>query len=715
MVILFLLAMTTVQWHTPADPVSFYQRGSYRQVIPLLQKSTTLSFEDRYRLAQSRLMIEGSASAWEEASLLPIPQENPLHQFLFAFLVQRLLEKPLPSNTHLIFPTLTNWLVYTRTNPYLSTNQVEMIFWHAWKISGELTPPKEMPFLVTQHTVWQAFLSGESSQLPFILTQSTLLAVCWQEFTNQLVTISNFPQASWVPLWQRLSQLPQPVIDELAKKYIPSLPPSRQWTARVEYAIAKKEPSQALHEIEKTLQANQLLTLDEFQKAISWANQLRAYALTEQLAREGIRRFGSVFHGEYARSLIRQNKTESLLQWYEVNEKNIINRDVALAVFRILATKKDPRLASWLERREKATPHPTFSLTRALLLLENQKPGEAYPLLLQILSDAPYTYEWWVASRYVSALHTQYPDLFTNWFTNTTNSLSSLQLQKRLLTTLALHDLTGVLVSPLQFSNDLKQFQDGVLTTHFSLTPSQRQLYERLIALTNSVWTNYPRELAAYLDRELETPDNRYRFAWYGHTLYEKANTRGVAIARLDYYLRRYVGRESILLMPENWQKTLFPLEPIRDIFPVISNTNLALWVLSAYRQESHFRKDVTSSAGAYGYAQLMPGTARQLARNLGIPEASPYDYDDNVLLGNSFYAYLFRRYGWVPYAIAAYNAGEGAVNTWKKRYPIRSPLWIEMIPYEETRNYVKVIWQNTVFYRRIYQEQFANVPLALE
>ncbi|URA09667.1 lytic transglycosylase domain-containing protein [Thermospira aquatica] len=715
MIIFFLLAMTTAPLKTPSDPAALYQRGSYRQVLSLLEQSTNLSFEDQYRLAQSRLMIEGSLGAWQEALLLSVPQENPFHQFLFAFFIQKLFEKPLPPHSEDILPTLTNWLSRAHTNPYLSTNHMEMLFWNIWKISNDFMPPRELPFLVTQYTLWQRFLSEEPSTIPLILTQATLLTVCWQEFTNQLVHFSTLPEASWERLWKRLAQLPEAIVEELARKYIPSLPPSRQWKARVEYALVKKKPSQAIEEIEKALQNNLLGTIEDFQKAITWANQLRAYSLTEKLAHQGIVRFGSVFHWEYTRSLIRQNKTETLLQWYEVNEKNILNKDVALAVFGILLEKKDPRLPSWLERREKATPHPTFSLTRALLFLEHHQPQEAYPLLLGILSDAPYSYEWCVANFYASPLHAQYPSEFTNWFTHTTNTLPSLPLHKRLLTTLALYDITGQLVFPGRFSNDLKQFQESVLTSHFSLTPSQKQLYEELLALTNSLWTNYPRELAAYLDKKLETPENRYRFSWYGHALYEKADARGIALARLDYYFRRYVGRESILLMPENWQKTLYPLDPLKDILPVISNTNLALWVLSAYRQESHFRKDVISSAGAYGYAQLMPATASQLARNLGIPGASPYDYDDNVFLGNNFYLYLFRRYGWIPYALAAYNAGEGAVNTWKKRYPFRSPLWIEMIPYQETRNYVKIIWQKTFFYRRIYQQEFASLPFTLD
>ncbi|NPV38800.1 MAG: lytic transglycosylase domain-containing protein [Brevinematales bacterium] len=709
-----LFAMTILPSEQPREPLSLYHRGSYRQVVSALLTKTNRTFEENYILAQSLLMVENHEKAWSVASQLSFEHKDVLSQFLLSFLVQKLLEKPLSTNTNLVLSLTTNWLLLAKHNPFFSTNLIENLFWQSWMLDPSLSPPKEYPFLTTSYQAWKQFLEKEPSSLPLLLSNRILLIITWPVFTNRLEILSNLPPSSLPLLWSYLSRLPSTTRTRLAESYLPSLPHSRKWIAEVEYAVASKELSKAISIIEKALSSS-LVSLEDYQKALSWANQLKAYSLAEKIAGSGIQKFGSVFHFEYARSLFRQGKNEMLLSWYEANESSIINRDVALFAFRLLVEKKDPRLLSWLVRREEKTPHQTFLLARALLLLENLQTAEAYPLFLRILSDYPYTYEWWVAQEYATPLHHLYPHVFSNWYKEATNALPSLSLQPRLLRSLALADITGEMPSAATFTNDLKQYQQGFFSTHFFLTPEQRLLFDRLLSLSNTPWTNYPRELCAYLDRELSTPENRYRFAWYGYELYEKADAIGIALSRLDFAVRRYTGRDGIVLLPSEWQRRLFPLSPLVDIRPSFSNTNHALWVLSAYRQESHFRKDVVSLAGAYGYAQLMPKTAHQLAKNLKKPELSPYDYDDNLLLGNSFYTYLFRRYNWIPFALAAYNAGEGAVNTWRKRYSFRSPLWIECIPYEETRNYVKVIWQNVAFYRRIYPEYFASIPFSLD
>ncbi|MCX7882161.1 MAG: lytic transglycosylase domain-containing protein [Brevinematales bacterium] len=709
-----LFAMTMFLQNNPTDPALLYQRGSYRQVVSLLNQKTSLSFEDAYRLAQSYLMLQESEKAWQIASHLSLDHRDNFSQFLSAFLVQKLLEKPLSTNQNLVLATLSNWLTQAKANPFLTTNLIETMFWQAWVLDPTISPPPTFSSLKEMYQAWQRFLSGEETTLVSLLSNRILLTITWPIFTNRLETLSRFPPSSLPILWSYLGKLPSSTRDRIAEAYLPTLSPSKRWVAEIERAVANKETSKALSLLEAAL-VSSLSSLEDYQKALQWANQLKAYALAEKIAREGIQQFGSVFHLEYAKSLTRQGKNETLLSWYEASEENILNRDVSLSVFRILIEKNDPRLLPWLLRREAKTPHQTFFLVRALLLLEQFQTAQAYPLLLRILSDYPYTYEWWVAKQYAYPLHSLYPHVFTNWYTNATNTLFSLSLPQRLLRSLALFDISGELPASQSFSNDLKQYQEGFFSTHFSLTSEQKILFERLLSLSNSVWTNYPREFSAYLDKELLTPENRYRFAWYGYDLYEKSDALGIALSRLDYYIRRYLGREAVMLLPVSWQRKLFPLSPVGDILPSFSNTNEALWVLSAYRQESHFRKDVTSLAGAYGYAQLMPTTAKELAKNLKQPELTPYDYDDNVRLGNTFYAYLFRRYGWIPYAIAAYNAGEGAVNNWRKRYPFRSPLWIECIPYEETRNYVKIIWQNTAIYRSLYPEYFAGVPLSLD
>ena len=119
---------------------------------------------------------------------------------------------------------------------------------------------------------------------------------------------------------------------------------------------------------------------------------------------------------------------------------------------------------------------------------------------------------------------------------------------------------------------------------------------------------------------------------------------------------------------------------------------HLALAVVAA---ESSGRPDAVSPAGARGLMQLMPATAEEQARKLGMA-----DYDAsrlleigvNLRLGCAYLAYLLRRYdGAEPFALAAYNAGPTRVNRWREAAPDASPAEvIEREGYEETRTYVK-------------------------
>lgn len=114
-------------------------------------------------------------------------------------------------------------------------------------------------------------------------------------------------------------------------------------------------------------------------------------------------------------------------------------------------------------------------------------------------------------------------------------------------------------------------------------------------------------------------------------------------------------------------------------------------------RQESGFRADVVSPAGAIGLLQLMPATAQRMADELQLRDFRDEDLfrtQLNLRLGMWYLRSLLQRYrGQLPLALAAYNAGEAAVDRWREQHP-SAPLdeFIEMIPYEETHNYVKRI-----------------------
>ena len=126
-------------------------------------------------------------------------------------------------------------------------------------------------------------------------------------------------------------------------------------------------------------------------------------------------------------------------------------------------------------------------------------------------------------------------------------------------------------------------------------------------------------------------------------------------------------------------------------------------WVAAEIRAESLFDPTVKSPAGAIGLMQLMPATGMATANRLGVPYASSqtlYDPDINITLGTAYLREMWNKYGQLPYAIAAYNAGPGPVARWTSQRGSFDPdMWIETISYKETREYVPRVLAFSVLY----------------
>ena len=149
-----------------------------------------------------------------------------------------------------------------------------------------------------------------------------------------------------------------------------------------------------------------------------------------------------------------------------------------------------------------------------------------------------------------------------------------------------------------------------------------------------------------------------------------------------------------------------------RDGIP--SNARLADVDLAAVyavaRQESRFDADAISSAGARGLMQLMPATAKETANRLGIGYSFGRLTSDpayNALLGSTYLGAQLERYdGSLILAAGAYNAGAGNVNKWVSAFGnpsnggVDPVVWIELIPFVETRKYVQRVMANYMFYR---------------
>lgn len=127
-------------------------------------------------------------------------------------------------------------------------------------------------------------------------------------------------------------------------------------------------------------------------------------------------------------------------------------------------------------------------------------------------------------------------------------------------------------------------------------------------------------------------------------------------------------------------------------------------WLYAIARQESAFAEDARSSAGAKGLMQLMPGTARQVAKSLGLTISSRdlYRADTNIELGSNYLKQLLNKFdGNAILATAAYNAGPNKVDAWLRSQPRELPfdVWIETLPFHETRNYVQNVLAFSVIY----------------
>ncbi len=138
--------------------------------------------------------------------------------------------------------------------------------------------------------------------------------------------------------------------------------------------------------------------------------------------------------------------------------------------------------------------------------------------------------------------------------------------------------------------------------------------------------------------------------------------------------------------------------------------------ILAIIRQESEFDARANSYVGAQGLMQLMPSTARLVARNLKInysKSSLKTNPEYNIKLGTSYFHSLLEDYdGVFPFAIGAYNAGPNRIKSWVKKYgdPNRGEMnfidWIELIRFKETRNYVQRVIENINVYKYILNKE---------
>ncbi|MFT0211047.1 transglycosylase SLT domain-containing protein [Pseudomonas sp. F1_0610] len=192
------------------------------------------------------------------------------------------------------------------------------------------------------------------------------------------------------------------------------------------------------------------------------------------------------------------------------------------------------------------------------------------------------------------------------------------------------------------------------------------------------------------------------------------SNDELIAQAKLAYEMQWYFPAIVNISRAQYWDDLdiRFPLvyqQQFRD--NAKQRGLLTSWVIAITRQESGFMADAKSHAGAMGLMQVMPATARETARRYGITLSHPQkalEPETNIQIGTAYLSQVSNMFkGNRILASAAYNAGPGRVRQWLKDADhLPYDVWVESIPFDETRQYV----QNVLTYSVIYSDKL-KVP----
>lgn len=168
------------------------------------------------------------------------------------------------------------------------------------------------------------------------------------------------------------------------------------------------------------------------------------------------------------------------------------------------------------------------------------------------------------------------------------------------------------------------------------------------------------------------------------------------------------VFRDAPHLISQNTLKLFYPLKNFPMIQKYATETD-PYFVASLIRQESGFNPWAMSRVGARGLMQIMPATARRMER---VSKNQLLNPQTNIRLGTRYIANMVNRFDRdAELALAAYNAGPERVDEWKKRYVTSNRmLFLDLIPYKETRDYVVLISRNYFWYNNLYGDQL-GVP----
>ncbi len=362
------------------------------------------------------------------------------------------------------------------------------------------------------------------------------------------------------------------------------------------------------------------------------------------------------------------------------------------------------------------------------------------PLPLKTLPDTEREYAWaQIASVAARSLH---PDALT-WFRNAGNGMNDRQLTWRARSALRAGDWNEVFAAIEAMSPTEYKYAQWRYWKARALSALGRQSEANALLAPLSNQFNFYGQLAAEeLGTSISTVPQTYRpdedeieatakdpgivraLTLYAIGLrYEGALEWQWAVK--DYEDKRLLAAAELASRNEWYERTIDTAErtvllhdfglryptPYREVVQdYASQLDLdEAWVYGLVRQESRFAHTARSTAGASGLMQLMPSTARWVAKRLGLSghhAKLTATADSNIVLGTYYLRQMMDSLdNQMVLASAGYNAGPRRAREWIAGRPLEGAVYIETIPFPETREYVKRVMNNTLYYARLLHQ----------
>lgn len=212
-------------------------------------------------------------------------------------------------------------------------------------------------------------------------------------------------------------------------------------------------------------------------------------------------------------------------------------------------------------------------------------------------------------------------------------------------------------------------------------------------------------------------PEGVKEWSWALRGMNDRQLLAAAEIAQRNQIIDRSISAADRTKEEHNY-KLRFPTPHADKIMVHSDRQNLdKAWVYGLMRQESRFVTNAKSNVGAAGLMQVMPSTGKWVANKIGVKlgPGDLHDPDTNVMLGTTYMRLVLESLDNHPVlASAAYNAGPGRARKWRDVKPLEGAIYAETIPFSETRDYVKKVMSNAVFYQTVMTGNSPSLKIML-